>query len=1119
MEGSYGRSAFQQQGNNLQSPMTPNTPASASQYKTNINRTKTRKWVEAKTQNYDGDDWGDEYGDGDDDDDYDAPEPPRQAPPPSMPSQQPQLPSQLPAQPSAVPSSTIRSNLPSATPNMSQGIKAPAGQSPLQIQTQQHQSSPTSVSLPLSPETNSPFQSMAPPSKISREPTPTRMASPPQTSPPIAQAPAATSQTQNTARFPSQGQKELPAQTQPGPASKPAGPRPWTDARSTSPAHSPVATTKALPFIRPSDIYKRVEEEKEKQRQSLDSSRPSIDSAGGSRSNDRPDTVNPKAEPEPSVSAAKQHTPAKPSVDTAAPGAPKYYPTKNQPPSFQSGGAAAPQEEGDEDEDIRRYSSSPKLPDLARMSTFGADFFSNPSSFTAPDAPPMPSIRDIPEHPEKETELEKKVEFASSKEPSLDMTTTAKSQGLVPVADAAAAPNALGIAPAAAASQDRPLAEGKSPATSKPRRPSVPGAWVSEISEASTITEATPVAEKNEMEAVGLSGSRAAADAKAGVVPTATSTQDASQVQNHNEERSPPKTLLLDAAPKLDEAPRAKSPSLPPLKIESDTTPALADRKLDITTTQSIDPTKPQTMPATSTPASAVSDIKPTAPLVPRAGTSPQDFVPPPSVQRISTMSTTNNDSPVKESDKLRDEIIRTLSPVKPSQDFSEMTRREPEKSNAPSEPVSRKSTYLDDVYDDYWGDEDKPESGALDAPDVPKIPDSVKAPETLPPQPEPKIILPPQQPQAPVAPIAPIAPPVAVPTASESIYPAVRPLSPRAAQQTADEPLSASGHRRFSWEAISDQVPDTMAPSITTRDGPSEPEPEPKSLATVPSEKPTSPPISASAAQSLTSGAGHLSPGATKPQSAADAKIGSISHSVSQASTLPPGVIAALEPPSPLSVMSDQKPDQHSKSMTAEAKRLSIAEEKEALTPPTSSSSSPHLQHHPALAAVTDSTTHPVVSSPVAASRPGAANLNIMSFKQCMAPEIASERIERLHETRSKFSTIDSGLDEWIRYMQLDPEHAKATGSLRDDMGFHQMLNPGGPQQPGQQQHAAAGASGVHGPQPGRMSGNAPNFSHSTQQVQAKGKELLFTAGKLGKGLLSKGRSKLRQAGDKVNS
>jgi hypothetical protein len=56
----------------MTSPISPNTGQSVN-FNTNVNRAKTKRWVEAKSYAYDGDDWGDgdEY-----DDEYDEPAPP-----------------------------------------------------------------------------------------------------------------------------------------------------------------------------------------------------------------------------------------------------------------------------------------------------------------------------------------------------------------------------------------------------------------------------------------------------------------------------------------------------------------------------------------------------------------------------------------------------------------------------------------------------------------------------------------------------------------------------------------------------------------------------------------------------------------------------------------------------------------------------------------------------------------------------------------------------------------------------------------------------------------------------------------------------------------------------------
>ncbi|EEP81234.1 predicted protein [Uncinocarpus reesii 1704] len=41
------------------SPLTPYSSSQPPSFKTNVNRMKTKRWVNAKTYTYDGDDWGD----------------------------------------------------------------------------------------------------------------------------------------------------------------------------------------------------------------------------------------------------------------------------------------------------------------------------------------------------------------------------------------------------------------------------------------------------------------------------------------------------------------------------------------------------------------------------------------------------------------------------------------------------------------------------------------------------------------------------------------------------------------------------------------------------------------------------------------------------------------------------------------------------------------------------------------------------------------------------------------------------------------------------------------------------------------------------------------------------
>ncbi len=83
---------------NFTSPTSTSATGQPPSFKTNVNRAKTKRWVEAKSVSYDGDDWGDddEY---DDYGDYDEPPPPN----PTGYRQQGQVPSVSPVQMSASP--------------------------------------------------------------------------------------------------------------------------------------------------------------------------------------------------------------------------------------------------------------------------------------------------------------------------------------------------------------------------------------------------------------------------------------------------------------------------------------------------------------------------------------------------------------------------------------------------------------------------------------------------------------------------------------------------------------------------------------------------------------------------------------------------------------------------------------------------------------------------------------------------------------------------------------------------------------------------------------------------------------------------------------------------------
>jgi len=156
-------------------------------------------------------------------------------------------------------------------------------------------------------------------------------------------------------------------------------------------------------------------------------------------------------------------------------------------------------------------------------------------------------------------------------------------------------------------------------------------------------------------------------------------------------------------------------------------------------------------------------------------------------------------------------------------------------------------------------------------------------------------------------------------------------------------------------------------------------------------------------------------------------------------------------------------------------------------------------------------------------------------------------QRIQTFDETRQRFATMDSGLTNWMADLKSRyPEHADVTASLARSgvAGFASRPKAGkgeAPplQQPYYQQYLNASSPTAPGTPvgrqgPGTPAGSQQSFAPSsggrinTQQVQAKGKELLHTAGifggkagKAGKGLLAKGKTKLQQArgaGDKVD-
>ncbi|KAL8354522.1 hypothetical protein RB601_004090 [Gaeumannomyces tritici] len=1303
--------------------------ANASKYQTNLGRTKTKKWVQASVPNYDGDDWGDDYGD------EPEPEPahpravhqqtwPSQQHPPSLaPSlgSRPMLPSEAPW----TPTGARKMSGPMSLPSQGQQQPGPALPAESDQSWQERRSFTTGTTdalrtepilSPTPPATTSTSTPPPPPPPgagpsslaFARERAPqdvARTASPP-TAPPggppsAPQSPATKFPPRkssmshkdgppNVANFGPLLQSSSNPSSKPGSPSRANNPRPWMEARSGSPQgpRSPPQTGKPLPFVRPADIYKRLEEEKEKERRSLDSGRPSLESlsagSGGdyrvgspgavSDSSDRArrtgfgkddaardlsprgprpqaglatvaertseygledyyvdagvvlatsantsdeakkhdsgpaSTVdgNPKLKtanessntaqkvpasvPAPatvmtSVAAAPAPASAAPqkacgddtvgnNVNTSHTTLPQHRLAQQQPVPDDNSSVA----ESDED-DIRRFSTSPVLPDLSRMSSFGVDMFGNfssgdelqPSLSTISEQQPQPPAeRGMASPP-----LSQVQQSSSSPAASSSSTTPApgpQGAAVVPApptdtnshavettgsaADAGAAAQAIAKdhsdtrsdTPLSSASDLSAAPQSREPADSALPRPvdeaSAAKLPITPLKEsASRSPTAVQTSEKQTGPAGNLIGSRTELKA-----PQAAAEDMQSPISSKEGSRSStPRNDMAAAPPPVSSRSRSQSPSKVQAMIQAmNQANAKAagvpqqSGKVSSGASSPVAPVAPQPLQAMQAPAA----VAPPAPQ--RASPALPELEPLGPVTRTSTFTTTATESPVKESDKLREEIMLSLSP---QQGGGEFTNGKKKGLEAVSSGVPRESTYLGDVYDDYYGGhDDSTEEPISEKAASDKVEGTANEPSSPAPMPKPV------QGLGDVPPLNP-----------SSMSP--RPLSPRKSQPSVQTP--ALKHR-FSWEMGEEQVdspaeakqsipaPAVAATTEASADKAKPEEPEPKSLSIVPPTQPPAQPPSSLMGSPLSpsesnSDINPISSGATNT-----------SHSVSEASTLPPGkLLSAIELPSPISVRSDEQ----NKSANEGPSARTLAEEKKLMTSTSSPISPTPREEHPAFldaptlasapavgeTAASPTETTPTAMGPVggtlepttvaptlAATAPTPTTATptgpgmpqsptaspaspilakIAPFKEIMALPTAAQRIERLDETRNIFSKIDSGLVSWLVVMTQVPENSNASWSLKDNI-TNEMLAAGG-QKPGHHQpgHGATatnsgGGGGGTRPVSGLASGSqftAADLRHSGKEVGAKGKELLMAGGKAAKGLFSKGKSKFR--------
>lgn len=566
-------------------------------------------------------------------------------------------------------------------------------------------------------------------------------------------------------------------------------------------------------------------------------------------------------------------------------------------------------------------------------------------------------------------------------------------------------------------------------------------------------------------------------DGSGQVSPISQNTEGAKSVSLH-ENQQPPPVLLSTTDPKG--VPPLRTPS--PHSTEQSPAPVIASATIN----------EPS---STTSSQFRGSEITPTEPLQPRKSvqslsgnnTELRSFQIEPTLGPVTS-------SPVKESDVLSEEILRSLSSAGPALNSSVSPTANQNPLNAGQRRGTRESTYSLSDYDNYWaespvktGTEDRNESVTTAIPATGSTVDPIKEAPRLSPQPRDP---------------APTQPPPVISAEQDDATSLQSPFDLR---------------RRFSWE---------MAAAAAAQNGATSP--DPANAGVDPSLQ--SPPPGQSDFQSSENMVSELGSLGAEPTKARDSPSivlpgsGPGSHQVSNASTpLPPAHRSSmLEPPSPISVLSDQNAPQ-----ATDTRRLSLADEK-ALVQTASNPISPTPPPE----------DHPALTAPPAEVQgtDGLTEAQLMSFKDIMGMPSPADRIQKYEETRRALFSIESGLENWITNLKCQhPEYATVSSSYQG--GTITFSRPGvntasaGSQPPAQQPYyqqylnassptAAAPPStrsrlgGLPVPLPG---GSSSGFGNSSNQIGTKSKEFMHSAGKMGKGLFSKGKSKLRGTGDKV--
>ncbi|KFY14314.1 hypothetical protein V492_02695, partial [Pseudogymnoascus sp. VKM F-4246] len=480
-------------------------------------------------------------------------------------------------------------------------------------------------------------------------------------------------------------------------------------------------------------------------------------------------------------------------------------------------------------------------------------------------------------------------------------------------------------------------------------------------------------------------------------------------------------------------------------------------------------------------------------------------------LMKLPTLST--NASPTDdETDRLRKEIVRSLSPRDSTSNAAQDWAPPPNASRQstlglPTSSAPRDSMYLPSEYDNYWAETEE---------------DTQAQPQS-------------QEQTAPV-PVA-AAPTVLHKVEESEDLPAIAPLSPKRASMLHAEPMQTL-ERKFSWEALPEQVT-TAAPD--SQSSPAVASPQPVTAERAVEQEPvddSAPKRADSASPAPLSLRSARASGAQLEEPSKDS-IGS-EGVVAQAVAAAPVVAPSVSTIRPVSVDPEEAAPPYSQAISNEGADAvspmsakvdpfgSEPQQINSMLDADASQTSPSLRDGPVQSFQQSDVSRPQATADPTMPKP---------FKEILSLASPEQRIKAYNESRQQFATMDSGLAGWMHATSALPhiQNSLASGDGRAGAQSAQRPKSGNilaPQpQPYYQQYLNA-STPTASPPPPRYSGGTPTTGSqgfgstsgkTTQQMQAKSKELLHTAGifggkasKAGKGLLAKGKSRFKGSGDK---